>query len=243
MTATFLRLTVIIPAYNAGRFLGEAIASIRSQHRGPDEIIVVDDASTDDTAVVAADLGSDIRVLKQPVNLGPAATRNSGIKVATGTVIAFLDADDLWPPQAMAVLLSRLEQSPYAAIAAGQIKVIGDTMPVRPNANLNESLDGFALNFGCCVIRRHVFDKVGLLDHGLRFGEDTDWFMRAREEDVPVAVVNSTTLIYRRHGANMTYDVNHTMSVGLEMLKRSLDRRRAAGKVASLPPWPVPPAN
>lgn len=243
MTAAIPRLSVIIPAYNAVHFLAEAIASIRAQSFPLNEVIVIDDASTDNTAAVAAGLGSDIRVLKQPLNLGPAAARNRGIMAATGTVIAFLDADDLWLPEAMAVLLSRLEQKPYAAIAAGRIRVVGEALPARPNADAIESLDGFALNFGCCVIRRQVFDEVGLLDDALRFGEDTDWFMRAREQGVPLAVVNATTLIYRRHGANMTHDVDHTMTVGLQMLKRSLDRRRATGNVVSLSPWPIPPIS
>jgi glycosyltransferase involved in cell wall biosynthesis len=242
MTATDLRISAVIPAYNAAGFLAEAVASIRSQDRQPGEIIVVDDGSIDQTAAVAAGLGSDIRVLRQPRNLGPAAARNRGIEVATGTVIAFLDADDLWPKSAMALLLSRLEQSPDAAIAAGRIEVIGDILPARPIAQTTDTLNGFALNFGCAMIRRHVFHEIGLLDEGLRFGEDTDWFMRAREHGIPIAVVDATTLIYRRHESNMTRDDSHTMRVGLEMLKRSLDRRRADGKIAvSLPPWPIPP--
>jgi glycosyltransferase involved in cell wall biosynthesis len=244
MMANDLRVSVVIPAYNAASFVGEAIASIRAQGRQPAEIIVVDDGSTDQTAAVAAGLGSDIRVLRQPVNLGPAAARNRGIEAATGTVIASLDADDLWPSDAMALLLSRLEQPPYPAIAAGRIKVIGEDLPARPIVEAADSLNGFALNFGCTIIRRQVFHEIGLLNAGLRFGEDTDWFMRAREHGISIAVVDATTLIYRRHGANATSDSAHTMRVGLEMLKRSLDRRRAGGKTAaSLPRWPVPPTG
>jgi glycosyltransferase involved in cell wall biosynthesis len=242
MTPTDLRLSVVIPAYNAAHFLGEAIASIRAQERRPDEIIVVDDGSTDQTAAVAAGLGSDIRVLRQNENLGPAAARNHGIEAATGTVIGSLDADDLWQPDAMALLLSRLEQPPYPAIAAGRIEVVGEQLPARPVAQAADSLSGFALSFGCALIRRQVFHEIGLLDPGLRFGEDTDWFMRAREFGISIAVVDATTLIYRRHGANATFDPAHTMRVGSEMLRRSLARRRAGGKLAaSLPRWPVPP--
>lgn len=244
MTSAGLRVSVVIPAYNAAHFLGEAIASIRSQQRQPDEIIVIDDGSTDQTAAVAAGLGSDIRVLRQPRNLGPAAARNCAIGAASGTVIASLDADDLWPVNAMGLLLSRLEQPPYPAIVAGRIKVIGVDLPARPFAETAESLDGFALNFGCTVIQRHVFQEIGLLDPALRFGEDTDWFMRARERGIPIAVVDETTLIYRRHGSNATWDTAHTMRVGLEMLKRSLDRRRANAKTAaSLPRWPILPTE
>jgi glycosyltransferase involved in cell wall biosynthesis len=244
MTPTDLRVSVVIPAYNAAPFLAEAVASIRAQERQPAEIIVVDDGSTDQTAEIAVGLGSDIRVLRQGENLGPAAARNRGIEAATGTVIASLDADDLWPPDAMALLLSRLEQPPCPAIAAGRIEVVGAPLPARTIADAADSLNGFALSFGCALIRREVFQEIGLLDRTLLFGEDTDWFMRAREFGVSIAVVDATTLIYRRHGANATCDPAHTMRLGLEMLKRSLDRRRAGGKTAaSLPRWPVPPAG
>jgi glycosyltransferase involved in cell wall biosynthesis len=242
MIPTDLRVSVVIPAYNAAHFLAEAIGSIRAQERGPAEIIVVDDGSTDQTAEVAASLGPDIRVLRQGENLGPAVTRNRGIEASTGTVIASLDADDLWPPDAMTLLMSRLEQPPYPAIAAGRIQVVGPHLPSRPIAEAADSLNGFALSFGCALIRRQIFHQIGLLDPTLRFGEDTDWFMRAREFGVSIAVVDATTLIYRRHGANATCDAAHTMRHGLEMLKRSLDRRRTGGKNAvSLPRWPVPP--
>jgi glycosyltransferase involved in cell wall biosynthesis len=237
-----LHISVVIPAYNAARFLCEAVASIHSQVCRPIEIIIVDDGSSDQTAAVAAGLGSDIRILRQPRNLGPAAARNRGIEAATGEAIAFLDADDLWSTNAMTLLSSRLEQLPYVAIVAGRIKVVGNPLPARPVLHTADNLSGFALNFGCSIIRRHVFQEIGLLDEKLRFGEDTDWFMRARERGVPIAVVDATTLIYRRHGSNLTYDDGQTMRVGLEMLKRSLDRRRAGGRVAiSLPEWPVPP--
>jgi glycosyltransferase involved in cell wall biosynthesis len=237
-----LRISVVIPAYNAARFLCEAVASIHSQDCRPFEIIIVDDGSSDQTAAVAAGLGSDICILRQPRNLGPAAARNRGIEAATGEAIAFLDADDLWPTNAMTLLSSRLEQLPYVAIVAGRIKVVGNPLPIRPVSHTADNLSGFALNFGCSIIRPHVFREIGLLDEQLRFGEDTDWFMRARERGVPIAVVDATTLVYRRHGSNSTYDDSQTMRVGLEMLKRSLDRRRAGGKDAiSLPEWPVPP--
>jgi hypothetical protein len=91
------RLSAIVPTFNAGRFLGEAIASIRGQSRPPDEIIIVDDGSTDGTAELARSFGGAVRYLKTD-NIGPAATRNHGIRAATGDYVSFLDADDLWLP-------------------------------------------------------------------------------------------------------------------------------------------------
>lgn len=235
------RITTIIPAYNAARFLAEAVASIRAQTLCPDEIIIVDDASTDGTADIASGLGNDIRLLRLADNQGPAVARNRGIMAATGTLITGLDADDIWPPNALAALAARLEQFPAAGIVAGCIEVIGPALPARPISRTTDVLEGFAQSFGCSMIRRQTFQKVGLLDETLRFGEDMDWFMRARERNIPIVTIGETTLLYRRHGSNMTVDPHYTMHVGLEMLKRSLERRRSTNDAAvSLPAWPAP---
>ena len=93
------------------------------------------------------------------------------------------------------------------------------------------------MHFGSCLIRRHVFDDIGLLDPALRYGEDTDWFMRARERGVPIAVIDAVTMIHRRHEGNMTRHADHTVESSLEVIKRSLDRRRASGKDGVLPRW------
>jgi GT2 family glycosyltransferase len=98
-------------------------------------------------------------------------------------------------------------------------------------------MEGFALNFGCSVVRRQVFDEIGFLDPAVRHEGDADWFMRARERGVPIAVVDAVTLIYRRHEDNMTLQPDLTLRSSLETLKRSLDRRRAAGVSTSLPRW------
>ena len=89
-------ISVVIPAYNAVRFLPRCLASVFAQTRPPDEVIVVDDGSTDNTAAVAEQLGA--KVVRRP-NGGIAAARNTGIRSATGGWIALLDADDLWLPQ------------------------------------------------------------------------------------------------------------------------------------------------
>src|SRR3954454_6733841 len=90
-------VSVVIPAYNAARYLGEAIESVARQSHDRVEIIVVDDASTDDTAAVAASYGTAGRYVPQ-AHLGDAAARNHGFRESTGRHLAFLDADDLWEP-------------------------------------------------------------------------------------------------------------------------------------------------
>lgn len=89
------RVSVVIPAYNSARFIGHALRSVRTQTYQPHEVIVVDDGSTDDTRAVVAAAGADIRYIRQP-NQGVSAARNAGLAAATGELICFLDADDLW---------------------------------------------------------------------------------------------------------------------------------------------------
>ena len=91
-----MKISVVIPAYNAARFLPRCLESVFAQTLKPVEVIVVDDGSTDNTVAVAAKLGAT--VLRRP-NGGPGAARNAGIQFATGEWIALLDADDLWAPE------------------------------------------------------------------------------------------------------------------------------------------------
>ena len=131
----------------------------------------------------------------------------------------------------------RFEQAPQPAIVAGRIKVVGGPLPFGGANAAPPLMEGYAMHFGSCFIRRHVFDEIGLLDPTLRYGEDTDWFMRARERDVPIAIIDVATMIHRRHAGNMTRRPDHTVESSLEVLKRSLDRRRAMGKSGMLPRW------
>src|SRR5579883_2718722 len=88
-------VSVVIPTYNYGHFLGRALASVFAQTYAPIECIVVDDGSTDDTPAVLAQYGDRVRVIKRQRG-GPAAARNAGVEAAKGEFVAFLDADDWW---------------------------------------------------------------------------------------------------------------------------------------------------
>ncbi len=107
------RASIIIPAFNAENTIARALGSARSQSEGRLEIIVVDDASTDQTAEIVADeavIDHRVRLLRLPVNAGPAAARNQGIAIAKGDWIALLDADDSYHPERIAKLLDLASQ-------------------------------------------------------------------------------------------------------------------------------------
>ncbi|MHC5139531.1 MAG: glycosyltransferase family 2 protein, partial [Planctomycetota bacterium] len=93
-----LTISAVIPAYNAAKYIARSIDSVLAQTHPVDEIVIVDDGSTDNTAAIIKDYGDKVRYIHQP-NAGVSAARNTGIEAATGNWIAFLDADDEWLPE------------------------------------------------------------------------------------------------------------------------------------------------
>ena len=221
-------ISVVIPVFNGERFLREAVQSVLDQKYAPLEIIVVDDGSTDGTANVARSLPATVRFLHQ-ANQGPAAARNRGIEHAQGDLIAFSDADDLWPPAKLELQLPYLIKDRGLEIVLGRIQQV-----LSSEEKFGEP--AFSVNLGSAVIRRSVFDRVGLFDETMRYSEDVDWFMRAREAGAAIMTIDAVTLFYRQHEQNMTRGKSTSELNVLQALKRSLDRRRErAGVAAALP--------
>ena len=235
MTSANPFVSVIVPVYNGAKFLSEAVASIRQQNYHPLEIIIVDDGSTDETAELVTGLGKDIRYAYQR-NSGPAAARNKGLEMARGEIITFLDVDDLWPPDKLRIQVARLVNDPNLDVVLGRIQFIrlpgaAEFQMQGPN---NTRVN---VHLGSGAFRKSVFDKVGVFDETLRYSEDHDWFLRAREQGVSMTIVEQVTLHYRLHGNNMTQDKNAKGFQLTQVLKKSLDRRRrqSNGLVESLP--------
>jgi glycosyltransferase involved in cell wall biosynthesis len=232
-------VSAIIPVYNGAAFLAEAIESILRQAYEPLEIIVVDDGSTDDSAKVAGGF-RNIRYVFQE-NSGPPAARNRGLKMAKGDVIAFLDADDLWPETKLARQLARLVNEPSIEIIVGRKRIIqsSDVIDGRPKHE-SSSEPVISLDVGAALFRKSVFEKVGLFDETLRYQDDWDWFMRARELRVSMAMNQEVVLFYRRHEHNLTNRRELNDHYMMRMFKQSLDRRRQRndGVAESLPGLP-----
>ena len=220
-------VSVVIPVFNGERFLREAVQSVLDQDYSPIEIIIVDDGSTDGTATVAASLPETVRYLHQ-TNQGPAAARNRGIEHAQGSLVAFADADDLWPAAKLGQQLPYLINDPKIDIVLGRIQ------QVRLSEAVGEP--AFSVNLGSAIIRKSVFERVGLFDETMRYSEDVDWFMRAREKGAAIATIDAVTLLYRQHEENMTRGKSTSELNVLKALKRSLDRRREHTGVASALP-------
>src|SRR5205823_6629289 len=128
------QVSVVIPTYNYGRFVGQAVQSVLDQTVAPHEVIVVDDGSTDDTPSVLAQFGSNVRLLHQH-RRGPSAARNAGIAASCRDLVAFLDADDWWEPGKLARQVEEMERRPeLAAIGCGARGIDGTGRAVGPIA-------------------------------------------------------------------------------------------------------------
>jgi len=224
-------VSVIIPSYNSGHFLAEAIESLLSQGAQPEEILVVDDGSTDDTGALVRGLGTSRIHYVYQENQGPAAARNRGLKLATHDIIGFLDADDLWSPGQLNHQLLCFADRPDLEIVKGLTQVLEQTendAETRQFKPVGKPL--LFANLGGTLYRRSVFERVGLLDPALRFSEDVDWLLRARELGVSTQVINQVTQYHRRHGANITANRSPQELNMLHVMKMAIDRKRKAAQ-------------
>ncbi|MEH6604234.1 MAG: glycosyltransferase family A protein [Pseudomonadales bacterium] len=220
-------VSVIIPIYRPGPLVYEAIDSILAQAHAALEIIVVDDGSEDGTAesIEQRDI-PNLRVLTQ-INAGPASARNRGLTFARGSVVAFLDADDLWLPGRLDLQLQILQSNPDADMVMGNTVGFGEETEdghQRFRANWESQQ---LLQLGSVIVKREVFDSVGMFDPALRFAEDVDWFLRAREAGVTMIEHPDPVLKYRRHANNMTNDTESRDKGFIGALRKNLQRKRS----------------
>jgi len=228
MTKSKALVSVIVPVFNGEAFLADALASIFGQHGPATEVIVIDDGSTDRSADIARATGNCVRYHYQE-NGGPSAARNRGLAMATGEFIAFLDADDLWPQDKLNQALGTLELEPGVDVVMGRCQFLKQRSSGSGPGLFDEVLaPRFYLQLGSAVFRSRVFDRVGPFDAELRFSEDIDWFLRAREKGARLKAMDAIGLLHRLHESNMTRGTDlHKMKIA-QVLKKSLDRRRAA---------------
>lgn len=180
----WMKISVIIPAYNAEPYIAKAIESCLRQTEPPHEIIVTDDGSTDCTAEVAERYSDRVRVVRMRRNSGIAAARNLAIQAATGDWLAFLDADDWFFPQKFQLQRRCVEENPNASLVYSGHRVIhsdgsdGDDMFVPPGELHSELRYRCPFHIGSVILRRDALDAVGGFDPDLRRGEDWDLWLR-----------------------------------------------------------------
>lgn len=168
-----MSISVIIPAYNAEKYLAEAIESALHQTRPAKEIVVVDDGSSDRTREVVQSFGEKVRIIQHEANQGVGAARNTGVAASDGDYVAFLDADDKWLPEHLENLAGLLDMWPETGLAFCQIEFVGRKSGMWP-----ERIDGFLepraaffdmlRNIVCVpsamMVRRRIHEHIGGFD-------------------------------------------------------------------------------
>lgn len=180
-------VSLVMPAFNAARTIGAALSSAIDQTYEVDQLIVVDDASTDATVEIARAFPK-VRVLQQDGNRGPSAARNRAITEAGTELIAWLDADDMWLPTYLETMVSRLQAAEPRSIATSDALMVTPTgitgrrlltMPHPAPARQRLAMMRSSFVTALAVYPRSMHDEIGLLDTELRGGEDRDLWLRA----------------------------------------------------------------
>jgi glycosyltransferase involved in cell wall biosynthesis len=218
-------IAVIIPTFNHAHFLADAIRSVLAQTRAADEIIVVDDGSTDDPAAVVAQFPT-VRVIRQD-NGGLSAARNTGLRSCSTSHVVFLDADDLLMPHALEAGLACFARHCDCAFVYGGHRGIAEDG--RHLYDLFRAIDGDAhlamlrRNEICMIatvlFRRDFLLTAGGFDESLRRCEDVDIYLRITQK-YPIAGYSTIVAQYRRHSENMSKDYVAQLRTMLGVLDR-----------------------
>jgi glycosyltransferase involved in cell wall biosynthesis len=203
MSSTTPSVSVIVPTYNRAHLIGRALDSLRRQTHRDFEVVLGDDASTDDTVAAAQKAWPDIKVARLPVNRGAASARNAAVRESRGKFLAFLDSDDEWLPEKLAVQMDHLHRHPEVAVCAcayrkqwrdGRSTLVPAPHPEDLTKALHSALDFHGASTP--MVRREVLDEVGFQDEDLRILEDWDWMLRISQRhrievlDEPLAIIH-----------------------------------------------------
>jgi glycosyltransferase involved in cell wall biosynthesis len=210
MVNTCPRISIIIPTYNRGSLIQATLESIRQQTYTDYEVIIVDDASQDNTVTWIAQHYSQYRLISLPNNRGGAAARNVGLQVAQGEFIAFLDHDDQWLPDYLITLLKAFELTPEA------VMVYGDYFEVREDGTqvLNK-LHPWAIysdftyhilmqnvihTLSITIIRKSALIEVGFFQESLKICNDVELYLRLSSYGKIIHIPEALVLKYRHRG-------------------------------------------
>ena len=220
------RVSVVSAVRNGERYLSEALESVMGQTLPPDEVLVIDDGSTDATADIARSYGARVMPSR---GRGVSDARNTGIAECRGDLIAFIDHDDVWEPHKLERQVAHLETHPEVGYVLCWLRVVIEPGFERPAWVKDEDLTrGYLAHGPSLFVRRGAFETVGLFTSGLAIGEDADWIVRAQEAGVPCGVVAEPLIRYRLHGENATGDGSVNAHAVMHVLRLAVVRKRAA---------------
>lgn len=257
-----MSVSVVIPTYNAKNFIREAIDSVLQQDWPADEIVVVNDGSTDWDYRALESVSANIRVVEQP-NRGVSAARNRGCELARGRYVAILDADDIWLPGKLRKQMEHLGRRPEVdavfCSGVGWERVAGSDTWVFPSQfsrpgpasaeivrlHYRDFLYKIPIASSTMVVKKSAWEEIGGFNETKRYGEDQDFNLRLSHGH-HVDLLKFVGMLYRKHGANATariQDRNFWAEVIVESVQTmgyidrngvAADRGRVAKRLAQI---------
>ena len=228
---------VIIPVYNPGHYLDEALKSCFDQTYRDYKITIVDDCSSEDITPILSKYKS-ISYIRNDRNMGPAFSRNIGIKNSSGELISFLDADDIWNKNKLLYSVSEFKKDGSIGMTCGNYQIIANSRVLRPfykrNIAINHSMlmkNNYVAS-GSTTVKRSVIDDVGMFNEDFWIAEDYDLWVRISEK-YPIKYIHKILYYYRvvSGGGSLTQrgDIqkNHVANM-LEIKRESSLRTRKA---------------
>jgi len=223
-----LSVSVVMIVKNGERLIGEALDSIFQSKIKPAEVLVVDGGSDDRTTEIARSFPL-VRIIAQ-TSSGIAAAYNEGIDLTRGELVAFLSHDDLWTPGKLDIQVAFMVENPDLLYTVGMVQHVLVPGTVIPPGFREEMLarPQPGLIMETLVARRSIFDVVGRFDPSFPVSEDTDWFARATDAGVRMAILPDVLLLKRVHNANASLTEPKINKLLLRALRNSIARKKAA---------------
>lgn len=236
-------VSVVIPTHNRAAFLGEAIDSVLAQRYDDIDIIVVDDASTDDTPSVLARYAGRIRTIRRDeCSHRPSRVINAGIRASRGELVAFLHSDDTWLPRKLELQVARLISRPDVGFVYGNaVALLPDGSLSDPLVPPHELLSGSILralvhnmfvHASTFIVRRALLERAGLFDEDVCTGEDYHLLLRLAQMTGAASVAEPVACL-RRHTGQLSAQLSDAINYGSGIA--ALDRLLARGDQ----PWTV----
>ncbi|HBB32700.1 MAG TPA: hypothetical protein DDZ80_09135 [Cyanobacteria bacterium UBA8803] len=219
-------VSIIIVVKNGERYLARAIDSILNQTYKHYEIIVVDGQSTDNTEKIAKSY-PQVRYLCQK-SQGIANAYNMGIDASIGEFIAFLSHDDTWTPNKLSAQVNYLIDNPHIQYTVAKVKfILEEGHSIQPGFR-PELLEGEHIGsiMETLVVRKSLFDLIGKLNPEFSVAEDVDWFARAKDNHIPMAIIPEVLLHKRVHDTNLSLTSSVNNQNLLKILRSSIKRKR-----------------
>ena len=226
-------VSVILAVKNGARHLAATLESVVTQTHRPLEVLIIDDQSEDDTRKIAESFAArGVRFIANPDPLGIAGSRNLGVRLARGELLAFTSHDDLWEPEKLRVQAAFLRDRPEILFCITHVRCFLDPGEEPPRGLSRERIGADVPGYlpEALLARRAAFDCVGLFDTTLKLADDTDWYARAQDLGVARAVLPDCLVHKRLHATNNTYQPAHGGRLQPELVQvahRSLARKRA----------------